>query len=76
MTKKPTNHERAMAHLREVIYRTLRDYQDGKFEATTGVAAGALTIPLTTVNDRILREIDYVFNPRLTVTVATEKAEK
>jgi hypothetical protein len=37
----------------DAIYRILRDYQDGKFNATNGVSAGMLGISLTTVYDKI-----------------------
>lgn len=72
MPKRTTKHERAMSHIREIVYETLRRCQDGEYEATSGVAAGQLTIALTKVQDRIVREVDYAFNPSLTVTVSAE----
>lgn len=42
---------------KEKIYRILRDYQDAKFTATSGVAVGQLTIELSTVYDKIIAAV-------------------
>lgn len=41
----------------EQIYRILRDYQEGRFAATSGVAVGKLTIALSAVYDRIIAAV-------------------
>lgn len=48
---------RANPAYEEKVYRILRDYQDGKFDASSGVAVGQLTIALSTAYDRIVAAV-------------------
>lgn len=44
----------------DAIYRALRDYQDGKFDATSGISAGKLGVALTTAYDKIRKAASNV----------------
>jgi len=63
-TKRQAEHALAMTHIRDVVYRTLRDFQDGKFREGSGVSAGQLGVAMTTAYDRIIKAVDATFIER------------
>lgn len=64
LTQRQAQHTNAMSELRTFVYDTLRSYQKGEFDATSGVTAGQLGIELTVVNDQILKKVDELFAAR------------
>lgn len=69
--KRLTAHQQRMRSFEELTYQTLRNYQDGRFDAVSGVGAGQLPIPLTTVLDHIKEHANLVFG-----LTARKKASK
>jgi hypothetical protein len=62
--KRLTAHQKRMCEFEELMYQTLRKLEDGLFDATSGVAVGALSIAFSTAFDLIKANAESVFGKK------------